>query len=44
MYSEAPNVLSFVKITYAKGQSNITSIVVGDLEGNSPPKEGKGGV
>lgn len=29
MYSEAENALSFIKITYAKGQSNIMSFVLG---------------
>lgn len=29
MYSEADNVLSFIKITYTKGQSNIISIILG---------------
>lgn len=29
MYSEAGNALSFIKITYAKGQSNIMSFVLG---------------
>lgn len=39
MYSEAENVLSFIEILYAKGQSNIMSIVLRGLE-----KEAKGGV
>lgn len=29
MYSEADNVLSFIKITHCKGQFNIISIVLG---------------
>lgn len=38
MHSEAENVLSFIKITYAKGQHNIMSIVLGALK-----KEGESG-
>lgn len=39
MYSDAENGLSFIKITHAKGQSNIMSIVLEGLE-----EEGQGDV
>lgn len=40
MYSEAGNALVFIKITYAKGQSNVTSFALG--WGDVLEKEGRG--
>lgn len=41
MYSGAGNALAFIKITYAKGQSNVMSFVLGG-GGAVLEKEGRG--